>query len=590
MTFLSSNKQFASRVEDEYTDANLLTVEAPPLFAAHVLGAGKLGICLDGVTLSNGMLALHGWAMGYDRINVLRDGEIIRAEISRQARPDVNAEHPDMLDEAPGFTIVVPNARTGEYSLQCAGRGAEHTFLLPIDFHALQAAPDLNGLPHVFEDVHTIAGAIDKSLNLGDGGLLIFGWLIDFHGSLQSVTFHSEGRQPLDVTKQLFRTPRPDIMRNYAARHPEVTEMCGFIIRVNQQINADATYGLCFSCGDRRQICVGGKAGLDTTPPLQLIKDVLASVPHPERIRHSLYDLFDRLLGEPIAAVADTMRKHRRTPQVKQFGTLPQTADVSVIVPLYGRYDFLKYQMARFHSDPDFTRVDLMYVIDDPGILSATLEMAALAYDLYRLPFRVIWYNRNLGFAGANNVGAALAVAPKLLLLNSDVIPQQPCWVSALTRSLDEPGVGAVGPLLQFYDGSVQHAGMAPSSSPHYPGFIFNAHPGKGAHTPDLSVPYEVPLLTAACLMMHAADYQETGGLDEGYIIGDFEDSDICLKLRHRGLKLILNPEPKLYHLERQSQNLEAITSSRHLLTLYNGWRYTRKIRNGEIANPGGVA
>jgi len=60
--------------------------------------------------------------------------------------------------------------------------------------------------------------------------------------------------------------------------------------------------------------------------------------------------------------------------------------------------------------------------------------------------------------------------------------------------------------------------------------------------------------------------------------------------LRHRGLKLMLNPGPKLYHLERQSQNLQEISSYRHLLTLYNGWRYTKKIMNGEIANPKEVA
>ena len=86
--------------------------------------------------------------------------------------------------------------------------------------------------------------------------------------------------------------------------------------------------------------------------------------------------------------------------------------------------------------------------------------------------------------------------------------------------------------------------------------------------------------------MLSKADYEAIGGFDEGYIIGDFEDSDLCLKLRKHGRTLWLIPAAKLWHLERQSQNLENIATYRQLLTLYNGWRYHKKILKGEIANP----
>jgi GT2 family glycosyltransferase len=86
--------------------------------------------------------------------------------------------------------------------------------------------------------------------------------------------------------------------------------------------------------------------------------------------------------------------------------------------------------------------------------------------------------------------------------------------------------------------------------------------------------------------MLDKALYLEMGGLDEGYVIGDFEDSDLCLALRKRGKRLWLVPEAKLWHLERQSQNLESISGYRQLLTLFNGWRFYRKIRDGKIADP----
>jgi GT2 family glycosyltransferase len=87
-------------------------------------------------------------------------------------------------------------------------------------------------------------------------------------------------------------------------------------------------------------------------------------------------------------------------------------------------------------------------------------------------------------------------------------------------------------------------------------------------------------------VMLKRQDYLDLGGLDEGYIIGDFEDSDLCLALIKKGKRLWLAPDAKLWHLERQSQNLESIAGYRQLLTLYNGWRFQKKIRDGLIADP----
>ena len=93
-------------------------------------------------------------------------------------------------------------------------------------------------------------------------------------------------------------------------------------------------------------------------------------------------------------------------------------------------------------------------------------------------------------------------------------------------------------------------------------------------------------MLTAACLMVRTDDYRKTGGLDEGYVVGDFEDSDLCLKLRNMGKRLYLAPKVRLWHMERQSQNTAEIAGSRQLITLFNGWRYRRKIDRGELADP----
>jgi GT2 family glycosyltransferase len=58
--------------------------------------------------------------------------------------------------------------------------------------------------------------------------------------------------------------------------------------------------------------------------------------------------------------------------------------------------------------------------------------------------------------------------------------------------------------------------------------------------------------------------------------VGDFEDTDLCLKLRERGYRCIVDPRISLFHLERQSQAGSGV-SWRMNLTLYNAWQHERR-------------
>ena len=69
----------------------------------------------------------------------------------------------------------------------------------------------------------------------------------------------------------------------------------------------------------------------------------------------------------------------------------------------------------------------------------------------------------------------------------------------------------------------------------------------------------------------------ECGGFDESYIIGDFEDSDLCLRAREAGRRNFLALDIELYHLERQSQNRVGDGLMRTNLSIYNCWRHTRR-------------
>ena len=59
------------------------------------------------------------------------------------------------------------------------------------------------------------------------------------------------------------------------------------------------------------------------------------------------------------------------------------------------------------------------------------------------------------------------------------------------------------------------------------------------------------------------------GGFGTEYAIGDYEDSDLCLKLRAAGGEILYEPAAELYHFERQSIR-EHLVHDRDLATACN--------------------
>jgi GT2 family glycosyltransferase len=67
-----------------------------------------------------------------------------------------------------------------------------------------------------------------------------------------------------------------------------------------------------------------------------------------------------------------------------------------------------------------------------------------------------------------------------------------------------------------------------------------------------------VPAVTGACLVTPRNVFESVGGFTEDYVVGDYEDSDLCLKIAMTERKIAYVPDVELYHLERKSMSLNA--------------------------------
>lgn len=444
------------------------------------------------------------------------------------------------------------------------------------------AAAAVARLPVIFEapSDHQTAAAIDHVFYVPGRGMLVVGWLLDFAERWSRLDVCWGNGRSVEILGRLSRQQRPDLRIAYpewSRRWPGDRFGFAAFVEMPDTSCAELARSLYFRLETRshevrrlRSLSVWSAR----SEPLTTIREIIRAVPLDGT------DVLFSHVGPTIEGLWDARAPRSNDMSVLEIGKNPDAADTSVIVPIYGRFDFIEYQLSLFADDADLHRNELIYVIDDPQIAVEAVRMCRERFPLFRVPMRVIVCRGNNGYAAANNVGASIARGRLLVLLNSDVMPKAPGWLSALQRvhdALRDPG--PIGPKLLYHDGAVQHGGMGFEQPSDLPGLWMNAHPGKGIPSlePDPVRPVAVPAVSGACLMVDGRSYRDVGGLDEGYILGDFEDSDLCLKFRKLGRRSFYVPQVELYHLERQSVALSGPDDWRTSLTLYNAWRHTKK-------------
>lgn len=157
----------------------------------------------------------------------------------------------------------------------------------------------------------------------------------------------------------------------------------------------------------------------------------------------------------------------------------------------------------------------------------------------------------NTGFAKGCNQGAKLAKGDILLFLNNDTEVRKG-WLEPLLKALEKKEVAVAGSKLLFPDGLIQHAGVVIASD-YIPRPIYYR---ESADKPYVNKQREFKAVTAACMAIKKDVFEEVGGFDETYING-MEDVDLCLKVFHKGYKIIYCPKSVLTHHE-------SISSGRH--------------------------
>ncbi len=190
---------------------------------------------------------------------------------------------------------------------------------------------------------------------------------------------------------------------------------------------------------------------------------------------------------------------------------------------------------------------------------------------------RIVNNPSNFGCATARNQGAEIAQGRRLVFLDNDVSVRTRSWMERLSATIEGmPGVAVVGPKLvyPFPPYRIQFAGGGITRR----GRIVFLGRGEDRLDPRFNVQREVPHVISACLMIRSDVFRRAGGFDPAFNPVQFEDTDLCYRVRNLGGRIAYTPSVEMYHYESVTTAgspdlINAALVVRHGLLFRNRWR-----------------
>ncbi len=224
---------------------------------------------------------------------------------------------------------------------------------------------------------------------------------------------------------------------------------------------------------------------------------------------------------------------------------------VSILIPNKDHTDDLEKCLHSIYAKTTYENFEVI-VIENNSTDPATAAYYKKLPERYDRA-RVVTYKGGFNFSRINNFGRRYAAGKYLLLLNNDVEVINGDWLTQMVGECSQPGVGLCGAMLYYPDDTIQHAGIITGLGG-YAGHSHKYHKrGGSGYMFRLATVQDFSAVTAACLLVRTAVYDELHGLDEEFTVA-YNDVDFCLRARDAGWRIVWTPYAELYHYESKSR------------------------------------
>lgn len=245
-----------------------------------------------------------------------------------------------------------------------------------------------------------------------------------------------------------------------------------------------------------------------------------------------------------------------------------EQVDVSVVVPLFKSQDVIKDQIESWDlSEKGFT-TEIIYVNDfcpNDSYKSVIESWEKRQQEVKSSIGKVVLHAHNGGFGAACNTGAKFATGDYVLFLNADCTVT-PGWIKPMYEmAKSDSAIGIVGNMQLRKGDVIDSAGSQWCWKAHrFEHIGRNTHNGKSLSkairlcdaSEDLVCPTEREMVTGCCMLMPQKLFQDLEGFDTvAFRIGYWEDSDINMRVRAAGYKVMYQPDSKIYHVVGHSKS-----------------------------------
>lgn len=225
---------------------------------------------------------------------------------------------------------------------------------------------------------------------------------------------------------------------------------------------------------------------------------------------------------------------------------------VSIIIPTRDRIDLLSVCIESIRTRSTYPSIEII-VVDNESVEDKTAEYLDV---LKSQGVVVIRSDEPFNFSRLNNLAAREATGEMLCLMNNDIEITVPEWLDEMVSYACRSEIGCVGARLLYPNNTLQHGGVVIGLG----GVAGHSHKHAAAHDPGYCgravLHQSFSAVTAACLLVRKAVYNEVNGLDESFAVA-FNDVDFCLRVRQAGYRNVWTPYAEMIHHESVSRGYE---------------------------------
>jgi O-antigen biosynthesis protein len=261
-----------------------------------------------------------------------------------------------------------------------------------------------------------------------------------------------------------------------------------------------------------------------------------------------------RIASEALGAigVSAAVTVHPREASIHQFELQPRrTPHVSIVIPTKNSGALVKSCVHDLRNCAGYENYDITVIdhaSDEPELLDF-LGRESAADRLRAFP-----YSGPFNFAAMNNAAVRSTRGRLLLFLNNDVDSFSPHWLKQMTATFElDDRIGAVGALLHYPEGDIQHAGVVLNAKRLCQHAHYNWPADSLGYQGRIHRLQEFSAVTAACMLVRREAFEAVGGFDEQFP-DDYNDIDLCLRLRSAGFAIVYQPHVQATHWEGRTR------------------------------------